>query len=226
MKQNLKIAAFVTAFIALAITGCQKELSSLNTTPATDIQALTAQTESENNAVEVLYNDASGEMTATNEGIAFDYLVTAEDFDATANSMGANSSSTSNLVNHSFMRCLKDLKLDTAQVRKIRMALRDYNDCKTSAIHRARAIHAKLVAKYKDLAAEQAKLLKDGKITKAEYQARIERLRHAFEKELRELQLKDKVNEALKDCHAKFLRHLNGILTDRQWKAFVDCYKK
>ncbi len=95
MKQNLKIAAFVTAFIALAITGCQKELSSLNTTPATDIQALTAQTESENNAVEVLYNDASGEMTATNEGIAFDYLVTAEDFDATANSMGANSSSTS-----------------------------------------------------------------------------------------------------------------------------------
>lgn len=82
------------------------------------------------------------------------------------------------------------------------------------------------MAKYKDLAAEQAKLLRAEKITKTEYEQRMARLRHAFQKELRELQLKDKVNEALKDCHAKFLRHLNSILTDRQWKAFVDCYKK
>jgi DNA anti-recombination protein RmuC len=143
--------------------------------------------------------------------------------DENGNLSGRHSSGRDDIRNHSFMRCLRDLKLDSAQMRQLRMALKDYNDCNTSAIHRARAIHAKLAAKYKDLAAEQAQLLKDGKITKAEFQQRIERIRKAFQKELRELQLKEKVNAALKDCHAKFLRQLNGILTERQWNAFVAC---
>ena len=228
MKQNFKKAALAFGIMALAFTGCRKEQlnPALNNFSESEIQALAVQTETESETAEIFYDEASNEIFAANEGISVDYLVNAEDLDANENVAGSNSSTTSNVRNHSFLRCLKDLKLEDDQIKKIRIALGEYKDCKASVIHRARAIHAALVAKYKDLAAERAKLLRAEKITKTEYEQRMARLRHAFQKELRELQLKDKVNEALKDCHAKFLRHLNSILTDRQWKAFVDCYKK
>jgi hypothetical protein len=225
MKRNFKKAALAFGIMALAFIGCRKEQlnlnSALNTDSETEIQALAVQTETEDNVI--LYDEATNEMVAVNEGISADYLVNSDDLDENGNLSGRHSSGRDDIRNHSFMRCLRDLKLDSAQMRQLRMALKDYNDCNTSAIHRARAIHAKLAAKYKDLAAEQAQLLKDGKITKAEFQQRIERIRKAFQKELRELQLKEKVNAALKDCHAKFLRQLNGILTERQWNAFVAC---
>ena len=228
MKRNFKKAALAFGIMALAFIGCRKEQlnlnPALNTNSETEIQALAVQTETEDNVI--LYDDVTNEMVAANEGISVDYLVNSDDLDENENLSGRHSSGRDDIRNHSFMRCLKDLKLDSAQMRQLRMALKDYNDCNASAVHRARAIHAKLAAKYKDLAAEQAQLLKDGKITKAEFQQRIERIRKAFQKELRELQLKEKVNAALKDCHAKFLRQLNGILTERQWNAFVACYKK
>jgi hypothetical protein len=228
MKRNFKKAALAFGIMALAFIGCRKEQlnlnPALNTNSETEIQALAVQTETEDNVI--LYDDVTNEMVAANEGISVDYLVNSDDLDENENLSGRHSSGRDDIRNHSFMRCLRDLKLDSAQMRQLRIALKDYNDCNASAVHRARAIHAKLAAKYKDLAAEQAQLLKDGKITKAEFQQRIERIRKAFQKELRELQLKEKVNAALKDCHAKFLRQLNGILTERQWNAFVACYKK
>ena len=228
MKRNFKKAALAFGIIAIALIGCRKEQIILNPTlndaSESEIQSLSVQTETESDAFEIMYDETTNEMVAVNEGIAADYLVSDKDFSVEETPSG--SSSTSNVRDHSFLRCLKDLKLEDDQIKKIRIALGEYKDCKASAIHRARAIHAKLVAKYKDLAAEQAKLLTDGKITKAEYEQRIARLRHAFQKELRELQLKEKLHEALKDCHAKFLRQLNGVLTDRQWKAFVNCYRK
>ena len=228
MKRNFKKAALAFGIMALAFIGCRKEQlnlnPALNTNSETEIQALAVQTETEDNVI--LYDDVTNEMVAANEGISVDYLVNSDDLDENENLSGRHSSGRDDIRNHTFMRCLRDLKLDSAQMRQLRIALKDYNDCNASAVHRARAIHAKLAAKYKDLAAEQAQLLKDGKITKAEFQQRIERIRKAFQKELRELQLKEKVNAALKDCHAKFLRQLNGILTERQWNAFVACYKK
>ena len=228
MKRNFKKAALAFGIMALAFIGCRKEQlnlnPALNTNSETEIQALAVQTETEDNVI--LYDDVTNEMVAANEGISVDYLVNSDDLDENENLSGRHSSGRDDIRNHSFMRCLRDLKLDSAQMRQLRIALKDYNDCNASAVHRARAIHAKLAAKYKDLAAEQAQLLKDEKITKAEFQQRIERIRKAFQKELRELQLKEKVNAALKDCHAKFLRQLNGILTERQWNAFVACYKK
>ncbi len=233
MKRNLKIAALVIGIMALTITGCKKECMNLDPAQTnlseTEIQALAVQSESENEAPEILYDETTSEMVAVNEGIAIDYLASAEDFNnngVTGTDSKIDARTTSNIRDHSFVRCLHGLKLTDDQTKKIRIAFGEYNDCKASAIHRARAIHAHLVAKYKDLAHEQAKLLRAGKITKEEYDARIARIRHAFQKELRELQLKEKLNHALKDCYTKFLRNLNGILTERQWKAFVACHKK
>lgn len=224
MKRNIKITALAIGLLAIGLTGCKKEQFGL--TPETaynsesDIQSLAIQ--AENETTDITYDENSNELTAVNEGLAPDYLVTGADFDT--ETTGPNNSNS--VHGQSFIRCLKSLKLEDDQVKKIRAAMADYEDCKASAIKRARAIHAKLVAKYKELAEEQAKLLRAGKITKAEYEQRIARLRHAFQKELRELQLKEKLREALKDCHTKFLRQLHGILSEIQWKAFVDCYRK
>ena len=229
MKRNFKNAALAIGIMALAFIGCRKEKMilnpSLNDVSESDIQALVAQTESESESLEITYNEVTGEMYAANEGIAADYLVTEENFDVNPTPTGSNSSE-NEVEDHSFIRCLKDLKLDEDQIKKIRIALGEYKDCKASAIKRARAIHEKLEAKYKELAEEQLKLLRAGKITKKEYEQRIARLRYAFQKELRELQLEEKLHEALKDCYSKFLRQLHGILTERQWKAFLNCYKK
>src|SRR5688572_19040639 len=115
MKQNFKNAALAIGIMALAFTGCKKEL--LNLDPAqtdgieSDIQALATQTESEGESLEITWDEATGEMAAANEGIAADYLVTEEDLDVNPGSEGPNSS-TRNVRDHSFIRCLHDLKLD------------------------------------------------------------------------------------------------------------------
>jgi hypothetical protein len=226
MKHYLKQAAFAFGIMAIALIGCRKESlnlnPSLNPSSESEIQSLVIQTDQESEALETTFNESTNEIAVVNEGLAADYLVTEYDFNTESGSDPANASS----LNRSFIRCLKDLKLEEDQIKKIRMALTDYEDCKSSAIKRARAIHHDLVAKYRELAAEQAKLLRAGKITKAEFEQRISRLRHAFMKELRALQLKEKLNEALKNCHNKLLRQINGILNERQWKAFIACYKK
>jgi len=164
-------------------------------------------------------------MSAVNDGMAADYLVSVTDFDAERNTVNSSSDARNAIRNRSFLRCLSQLKLEDIEAKKIRIALGEYDDCKESAVQRARATHSKLQEKYNDLAHEQAKLLRAGKITKAEYDSSIARLRHAFQKELRALQLKEKLNDALRNCHKILLRQINGILSERQWKAFVDCSK-
>lgn len=227
MKNLIKKSALVLGIAFIALTGCRKENVDLNSTinpsSESDIEALVTQTDQENESVAIIYDESSNEITASNEGIAADYLISEADLEAET---PANSTSASTLADQSFLRCLKSVNPDADQVKKLRIALADYEDCKASVIKRARAIHHDLVLKYRDLAKEQAKLLRLGKITKAEYEARIQRLRHAFKKELRALQLKDKVDAALKDCHAKLLRQIHAILSERQWKAFIDCYRK
>ena len=227
MELKIKQAAIAFGIMALAFTSCRKETTSLNpsliSSSENDIELLVTQTKNESDKLQITFNQATNEIAAVNEGIAADYLVTENDFTA---DLGSDPSSSTSNDKGSFIDCLKGLKLDNDQTKKVRIILAGYEDCKSSAIKRARAIHAQLVEKYKELAAEQAKLLSAQKITKAQYEERIARLRQAFEKELKALQLEEKLNEALKDCHTKFLRQLNGILTERQWKAFIECYKK
>lgn len=225
---ELKKLAVVFGMIAIGVVGCKKEdLNQITTsTSQSDIQALAVQAETENSNKEVLLIDATGNMEAVNAGIAYDYLVAKEDLTADERSSNAGVKARGPIREKSFIGCLRRLDLDSNQVGQIKTALANYADCKSSAISRARAIHQSLVDKYKALAQAQVQLYKDSTITKAELDQRLMRLRKAFAADLRDLELKEKIGDALKNCHLAFLKELKGILTERQWKAFVACHRK
>jgi hypothetical protein len=230
MKKNLKIIALAIGIMAVGMTGCKKEAMEMATSGTdvsnSEIQALVVQTENENSNQEITFDEVTSSMAAVNEGVAPDYLVSSEDLDADETSSNPNVRGRSQIRNNSFIRCIRGVKPDSAQARQIKAALNDYNDCKSSAIKRAGVIHRQLQAKYKGLVEDQRELLRDSTITKQQYKERITRLRFAFQKELKELHLKEKLGDALKACHEKFLRKLHGILSERQWKAFIACAKK
>lgn len=232
MKKTLKTAALVIGMITLAITGCKKESTKATTDENTEatknanIEALIVQSEQDNDAMEAYYNDATDDISIENDGMAADYAVEPQDIDADESSMDANVKEREKVRGNSFIHCLRKVELEKDQIRKIKSAIENYRDCKASATKRARAIYAELYGKYKGLAQEQTRLFKDGKITKDEYEARIKRIRLAFSKELRELQLKEKLHEAFRNCYKTLLHDISGVLTERQWKAFVNCYKR
>lgn len=230
MKRNLKNTVLAIGLMALGMVGCQKDTLNQNFATSENldyqIQSLVTQTDNESDVLEVYVNENTSEMSVENEGIPTDYLVTSEDMNGATGSMGDNSDKRKHIRDNSFIRCLKSLGLDDDQNKKLAIILAEYKDCNASAIKRARAIHAGLQDKYKELAAAQIKLYRNNEITKDELEARLKRIRMAFQKELRELHLKEKLHDAFKNCHDKMLRQLHGILTERQWAAFVKCYKK
>ncbi len=232
MKKTLKTTALVIGMITFAITGCKKESAKLSTdenTEATNnanIEALLSQSEQDNDALEAIYNEASDDISIENDGIAADYAVEPQDVDADESSMDASVKERAKLRRKSFIFCLRKVELENDQIRKIKHAIENYRDCRASSTKRARAIYAELYHKYKGLAQEQTRLFKAGKITKDEYAAIINRIKHAFSKELRELKLKEKLHEAFKKCYRILLHDLKGVLSERQWKDFVSCYKR
>lgn len=233
MKRTLKISALVIGMMALALTGCKKDkLVEQNATTQAitsgdeDITALVIQAEEDDNNIEATYNESTEDISMENEGIAYDYLVEASDIDADESSQDAAVAKRKKIRQKSFIYCLRKTNPSKDQVRKLKYAIGEYAKCKESAIKRARAIYAKLHAKYKKLAHEQIRLYKAGKITKKELHQRLLRIRHAFKKELRELKLKEKLHTALKNCYKGLLKDIKGVLTERQWKAFVECYRR
>lgn len=230
MKRNLTNTALAIGLMALGMVACKKDTLNQNfsTTENLDyqIQSLVEQTQNESDVLEVYVDENTSQIEVQNEGISTDYLVSSEDIGGADNSSDPSTNARKHIRDNSFIRCLKQLKLDTSQMRKVGYVLAEYKHCNASAIKRARAIHADLQKKYKELVEAQVKLYRNNEITKEELAARIKRIRMAFHKELRELQLKEKLHEAFKNCHDKLLRQLHGILTERQWDAFVKCYKR
>lgn len=231
MKRTLKTSALVIGMMAFALTGCKKDkLVEQNATTQEivneDLTALVSQADEDANNMESTYDEATEDVAMENDGIAYDYLVEAQDVDADENSQDATVAKRKKIRRNSFIYCLRGTNPSKDQVRKLKYAVGEYSKCKESAIKRARAIYAKLYAKYKKLAQEQIRLYKAGKITKKELTSRIARIRFAFNKEYRELKLKEKLHTALRNCYRSLLKDVKGVLTDRQWKAFVNCYRK
>lgn len=229
MKKNIRNTALAIGLMALVMVGCKKDtFQNFEPTENLDyeLQSMVNQAQDDGDLLEVYVDENTSEIAVQNEGISADYLVNEEDFSSPSNSSNQADNSRKHIADNSFIRCLAHLNLDSAQKRKLAIVLAEYKHCNASAIKRARSIHADLQKKFKELVAEQVKLYRNNEITKEEFEARIKRIRNAFHKELRELQLKDKLQDAFKNCHDKLLRQIHGILTERQWLAFVKCYKR
>jgi hypothetical protein len=104
--------------------------------------------------------------------------------------------------------------------------LRIYKDCKDKAVIRAKTIYRELQVKYKTKYSRIYNAFINGSITREKFKTLVAELRIEFKKELRSLHLKEKLDENFKACFRKFLVGLHPILSERQWNAFVTCYKR
>lgn len=218
-------AAMVLGVVLAAFTACKKEdVQKYTTDYQADMTALVDQAVADMDNQAEPMDDGSGSLMMANDGIAPDFLVEGIDMDDDQGPGG--DTLRRHIRSHSFVACLRRLNLDSTQRLQVKRALAAYEDCRHDAIKRARALHAQLQAAYKAKVDRLVAAYKAGNITKEQFERAMKELRENFRKELRSKHIDEKLDAALKDCYGKFLGHLKNILTERQWKAFVECHRK
>lgn len=228
------MAALVFGVALTAITACKKEnVQNVVAASATETEMVSLIDQANNDMLTEDANADAPEMgiNSVDEGIAADYLVVEADFSDDLIPAAGNDDSTERSLRdfakaRSFVACLRKLDLSDRQKLAVKKSIKEYEDCKSSAVQRARAIYAKLKAAYKEKADRIIAAYKNGDLTKDQFAAKMKALRISFNKELRSLQLQDKVHEAFKKCYRAYLENLKNILTEKQWKAFVMCHKR
>ena len=234
MKNRIQKAIIMLGVAMTAFTACKKEnVNDVQQTVNVDAEIATLNTQANG---DMMLTDADGTtpelgIMLTNEGIAEDYLVEANDLDEVEGvSRRGNDDSLKrirqHIRSHSFVACLRKMNFTDSQKAAVKRTLYAYEDCKHDAVKRARLVYAKLKDAYRDKAERLIKAYKNGDLTQAQFEKAMKELRIAFNKELRAKQIDEKLHEALRDCHKIMLVRLQKLLTAEQWKAFVACYKR
>ncbi len=217
--KSINSAIALSAIILFAAVGCKKQAETV--APATDNSALyESQAVSIIDKADVTYNDVTitgGDETTSfmvdNEGLNEEYMMVETDMDNAGYKRADNH----------FFSCMKNLDLKDTQVHMLRRALRAYEECKAADIKAHREAYAKLSLRIENSRKELVAQLANGKITKAQFAEGIAKLRKDFETSLR--YIKASYAKTLRACYDKFLHATKEILTERQWKAFVECYR-
>lgn len=231
-KGILKIAFVLGAVIALG-TGCKKEAQVLTTQNPNDIDVLTNQVDA-TSTMEASTDLTNGEIVMLNMGISEDALVVADDIDAPEGPAGGKDDTLRNdsvddrkhIRAKSFIFCLRKLDLSQTQIEATKKALRQYEECKSAAVKRARVIYQDLKKEYKGKMERLTAAFKAKSITEAQYKEGIEKLRKGFSVELRNLHLQEKLELAFRNCMKELLGKLKLTLNDKQWSNFVACHRK
>ena len=211
---------FVILIIALAaFTGCNKQNDSATDPSGDEINALTDQAIKGFENQEVYSDEPEKSIYMQDNGIPPDFLVEETDLEG-------KDTLRKHIRDHSFIECLRGLNLTEAQKSEIKKGIREYRDCKEDAVKRAKAIYRDLLAKYKDKFARIREAFINGTISREKYKELVAELKIEFQRELQSLYLKEKLYNSFKICFWSFLKDLHSILTERQWKAFAECYKR
>jgi len=206
-------AAFAT------FSGCKKQNEITTVSPEDEIIALADKAITGMDTQEVYFDNPDIGIYMMNDGIPFDFLVEETDLEG-------KDTLRQKIRDHSFIACLRGLNLTETQVSEIKQDIKVYRKCKENAVQRAKEIYRELHQKYKIKYNRIYESFKNGTISKEKFKTLIAELKIEFRRELKSLQLKEKLHEAFKNCIRIFLKDLYGILTERQWNAFVECYKR
>lgn len=218
MKNKLMNTALAfCAILAIAIIGCKKTETTV--APATtenvvEAQVMIDEADVAYNDIQVIGGSETEEFSSPNEGLIEVYTFVETDMDDAGFKRG---------LEKRFFTCLKKLELGDTPVLKLRKALRAYEECKAADIKKHREAYAALQTRTENARKEYLAQLKNGKITKAQFEAKMKELRTKYENSLKEI--KQSYARTLKACYDKFMRAVKEILTERQWKAFVSCYR-
>lgn len=204
----------LAAIMLFAVTGCKKEAVVVEDNSKYEADAMINDADNSYNDVVITEGGETTEFSAENEGLPEVYTLIEMDMDDAGFKRG---------LEKRFLTCLKKLELTDSQAKRVRMAFRAFEECKANDIRLHREAYAKLLNRVEAQRKEYVAQLKNGKITKAQFEAKMKELREDFHTSLR--YIKASFAKTLKACYDKFVRNLKGTLTDRQWKAFVDCYR-
>jgi predicted RNA-binding protein with RPS1 domain len=211
----LKTGLALSLVMMIAVTGCKKETTNVADDSAKyDAQLVIDDADVSYNEAVVSEGGEDMEFSSVNEGLPEAYTLIETDMDDAGFKRGGDKR---------YFACLKKLNLTDTQIVQIRKALRAYEECKAMDIKRHREAYAKLVLRVESSRKELVAKLRAGKITKEQFEKEMKALRADFEQSLR--YIKASFAKTLKGCYEKFMRATKEILTERQWKAFVDCYR-
>ncbi|MEZ4805232.1 MAG: hypothetical protein R2852_07060 [Bacteroidia bacterium] len=222
MKKKLNIWIAAVAFAAVLFTACSKEETQINTSPSAselsipEIDVLSTIADEEFINSEIDGGTEAEEFTVQNDGIPDAYQVS-------ESSLDFNSNAKRGLHVDRFKACLSKLKLSSDQIMKLRHLYKEYQGCNASIIKRYKHALRQMQIKYNGKYHALVKALRNGRITKAEFEKHVKVLRAEFKRAKYNLAVKSRA--ALKTCYIKMLRGMHGVLNDRQWKAFVNCYR-
>lgn len=119
-----------------------------------------------------------------------------------------------------------EMRLSDAQKQRLRRSWMAYNDCVKSARERLANLHQSILEEYKMEYHKIQRMYRAGKITKAEYERMIHRLRMSYNEKMESLKERKLLCAAIARCHRQYLNHVNSILTPMQWRKFVECKKR
>lgn len=219
MKKFYQISVIMLLVAFTAFTACKKQKETTTVSPEDEIIALADQAITGMESQEVYSDKPDMGIYMINYGIAADFLVDETDLEG-------KDTLRQNIRDHSFIACLRGLNLTETQVSEIKRDMKIYRECKENAMNRAKNIYQDLHEKYKAKYNRINAAFQNGTISREKFKTLVAELRVQFHRELRSLHLKEKLDDAFRSCFRIFLKDLHSILTERQWNAFVECYKR
>jgi hypothetical protein len=219
MKKVYRISFILLVAAFTTFSGCTKQNETATVSAEDEIIALAEKAITGMDSQEVYTDDTDQEFYMKNDGIPCDFLVEETDLEG-------KDTLRQKIRDDSFIACLRGLNLTETQVSEIKQDIKVYRECNENAIQRAKTIYRDLHEKYKAKYKRIYAALQDGSISKEKFNTLVAELKIEFRRELRSLQLKEKLDEAFRQCFRIFLKDLHGILTERQWYEFIDCCKR
>jgi hypothetical protein len=219
MKKSYQIPVIMLLVAFTAFTTCKKQNEPISLSPDDEIIGLADKAITFLESQEVYSDNPDLGIYMKNEGIPADFLVEETDLEG-------KDPLRQNIRDHSFIACLRGLNLTESQILEIKQDICDYRGCKEITMQRAKAIYRDLHEKYKAKYDRIYAAFQNGTISREKFKSLLAELKIEFRKELRSLHLKEKLHDAFKKCFRVFLKDLHSILTERQWNAFVECYKR
>ncbi len=217
MKKKLinTALAFVTALMFVVI-GCNKAKEEVvaASDPQYEAELVVNNVDVIYNTVEIAGGTETEEFSSPNEGLPEAYTIIETDMDESGFKRN---------IEKRIFTCLKKLNLTDAQVASLRKAVRAYEECKAADIKKHREAYASIQTRTENVRKEYLAQLKNGKITKEQFEAKMKDLRALYEKSLKEIKLSFAKN--LRACHERFMILVKSTLTEKQWRAFMECYK-
>lgn len=222
MNNTFKLPLAAIALVVFAAS-CSKENSTVSTvSPSStelvlpEINQLSIQADEAFINTEITGGTDVEDFAISNDGIPDQYMVTASTADEIISGKRDGNA-------RRMRACLSDLELSGEQISKIKVVFGNYEACNKHIMQRHREAMKSLTDSMNIRLRYLSGALKDGRITREQFETKAKELHNRFNT-LR-IALAEKSRVALKECYTKMLRALNQILTERQWKAFVNCYK-